>query len=182
MIKPKLPGCAPHKTEDILMKAVVGIFNPSQAGVARDGLVSSGFRTEDIVEITTIDDMPSYLESEPEKTASWGWLFGIIVGGMLGALGGWLAAYLFNISSVIVSVLMGVAGGAVLGGYLSALYTLRADTQAEMDIHEALGQGKSLVLVQVNDEAVDTTTGIMEQYQSDAVEVYSMPVEKIEMA
>jgi uncharacterized membrane protein YeaQ/YmgE (transglycosylase-associated protein family) len=156
------------------MQAVIGYFEPRDVEAVRESLVSAGFRAEEILELTTIDEVPEFLEGEPEEAASRGWLFGAIIGGLIGAAGGWLVAITFN-QSLIFSILMGMAGGAVLGGYLSSLYTLRANTKVGMDIHEALGEDMSLVLVRVADDDVEAATAIMERHHNEGVDAYPIP-------
>ncbi|MFO7661459.1 MAG: hypothetical protein R6X18_02575 [Chloroflexota bacterium] len=156
------------------MQAVIGYFEPRDVESIRASLVSAGFRSEDILELTTIDEVPEFLEGEPEEAASRGWLFGAIISGLIGAVAGWLMAITFN-QSIIFSVLMGAAGAAVLGGYLSSLYTVRANTKVGMDIHEALSDDMSLVLVRVGDDDVEAATAIMEHYHNEGIDAYPIP-------
>jgi hypothetical protein len=162
------------------MKAVVGIFDAGEAQPARDGLVAGGFRPEDVTEMTAIDDVPAYLVGEPEKTASWGWLVGALVGAVVGAALGWVVMSLYSTQYIVLTVLISAAAGAAIGGYLMALYTVRADTQLDLDIHDALGQGKSLLLVRTKTADVDAAVRLMERYHSEHVEIHPIPVAQLE--
>lgn len=158
------------------MKAVIGIYEPEDAKVALRRLEADDFWAERVEEFTSIEDVPDYLEGEPEKAAAWGGKLGIFLGAFIGAIGGTLAVYALSLSSLVFPVLMGIAGGAVIGGFLSALYTMRGETQLGMDIHEAIGQGKSMLLVLTNAANADIVAHLMERYNSEHVQIRTVTI------
>lgn len=162
------------------MQTIIGYFDPTDIDAAREGLVSGGFRPENIMEIATMDEIPPFLEGEPERKASQGWLAGAILGALLGAVAGWLATFLIQTSFIIMSVLIGAGSGAMLGGYLGSIYSLRADTEVEMHVHEALGHGLKALVVRTADGDAETAATIMQRHRGEHVEVRPIATEAVE--
>lgn len=157
------------------MKAVVGVFNSENVQSALDALVSSGFQPDSVKKLTSADEIPAYLEGEPEKTASQGWLLGSVIGAVLGAALGWLVMSMYSMQYIVLTVLISAAAGAAIGGYLMSLYSVRADEALDMDIREALGEGRSLLVVHADAAAAERAARIMRHSRSEHVETYLLP-------
>lgn len=168
------------------MKAVVGFFRHGGTQPARADLLASGFRPEDIKELRELDDVPEYIEGKPEKTASRAWLVGTLIGGLIGAAIALLLITMFDVrlSTVLdaVFVLVGVGGGAAIGGYLTALYTVRAEEHTNMDVREALSNGTAMLLVQANLDTADLAADIMRRNGCDHVDTHIVPDEELQAA
>lgn len=164
------------------MKAVVGFFDFGEARSAQDALVVGGFRPEDLTVLTTIEDMPEYLEGEPEKMASWGWLIGTVLGAAVGALIGWLVMSRYSMQFIALTVLLSAAIGGAIGGYLLALYLVRADAEPDLDIRAALSEGKSLLVAMTNGASVKRAIRIMNRNHSSHTLTYPVPAEEARTA
>lgn len=163
------------------MKAVVGFFDPGGAGPAREALLAGGFQPEDVMEPATIDDVPAYLEGEPEKMASRGWLVGTILGAVVGAALGWLVMSRYSMQYITLTVLISAAAGAAIGGYLLSIYSVRADEELDMDVREALGEGQTLLVVRASGSGVERAIDILSAYRSRHIATYPVPSEALEM-
>ena len=113
----------PVGSEVNAMKAVVGFFDAGATQPARDALLAGGFRPDQVRLLAAADELPPYLEGEPEKSASRGWLAGSIAGALVGALGGWLLMVAFDLRLApplaVLFLLTAFIGCAVsLTGYL----------------------------------------------------------------
>lgn len=166
------------------MKAVVGFFTTGGTRPAHDALIATGFLPENVTELNAIEEVPDYLEGEPERTASLGWLNGAVLGALIGAVAGWLLFELFNLSLpgplLVVFLLVSAGAGAAIGGYLLSIYSVRADTKLDMDIREALSEGKSLLMVHAHDNEVSAVARIMKRQRSEKVETHMIPIEEPE--
>jgi len=169
------------------MQTIIGFYDPANLHTARQGLIEAGITPGDILEITSEDDIPDFLEGEPERRASQGWLAGSIIGALIGAVLAVAITYLtYNPSLLILTLiaLVGAGAGAALGGYLFSIYSLRADTEAGMGVRDALGQGQRVLLVRATDADAKIATAVMEHHHSDRIDTYPMPidVEETELA
>lgn len=173
----------PVDSEVNVMKAVVGFFAPGATQPARDALLAGGFRPDQVRPLAAADELPPYLEGEPEKSASWGWLAGSVAGALAGALGGRLLMVAFDLRLApplaVLFLLVAAGGGAALGGYLTALYAVRADTQMDMDIREALSEGRALLVVYAGDAEAARAARIMKRRRAEKVEAHLVPEEAV---
>lgn len=163
------------RKEIIKMKAVVGLFNMSGTRAAQDALLASGFQPNQIREMNRVEDLPAYVEGEPEKTASWGWLAGTVVGALVGAALGWLVMSMYSAQYLALTLLISAAAGGAIGGYLLSIYAVRADETLDMDVREALGEEKSLLVVETDGKGASRAAGIMKRHGSEHVAVYLIP-------
>lgn len=168
------------------MKAVVGFFRPGGTQAARADLLASGFRPEDVKELRELDDVPRYIAGKPEKMASRGGLLGALIGGLAGAAIGLLLISLFDVrlSMVldVVFVLVAIGAGAAIGGYLAALYTVRAEEHTNMDVHEALSKGTAMLMVQANLETADLAADIMRRNGCEHIDTHMVPDDELQAA
>jgi hypothetical protein len=164
------------------MKAVVGFFDFGEARTAQDALLVGGFRPEDVKVLTTISDVPEYLEGEPEKMTSWGWLIGTALGALVGAAIGWLVMSRYSMQFIVLTVLLSAAIGGAIGGYLLALYFVRADVEPDMEIRASLSEGKALLVAMANGAGVRRAIRIMNRNNSRHTLTYPVPAEEAETA
>jgi hypothetical protein len=173
----------PVGSEVNAMKAVVGFFDAGATQPARDALLAGGFQPDQVRPLVAADELPPYLEGEPEKSASRGWLAGSIAGALVGALGGWLLMVAFDLRVApplaVMFLLIAAGGGAALGGFLTAIYAVRADTQMDMDIREALSEGRALLVVYAGDAEAARAARIMKRRRAEKVEAHLVPEDAV---
>ncbi len=168
------------------MKAVVGFFRPGGTQAARTELLASGFRPQDVKELRELDDVPHYIEGKPEKAASRAWLVGALIGALVGAALGLLLIFMFEVRLHpvldVIFVLVALGGGAAIGGYLTAIYTVRAEEHVNMDVHEALSKGTAMLMVQASMETAELAADIMRRNGSDHIDTHVVPDEELQAA
>lgn len=157
------------------MKIVTGLFNPSDAMTAVGALTDNGFSHEDISMMSSVSEVPEFLEGEPEESAATGAAVGAVTGGAIGALSAFAVSAIPGFESYFVSGVMATTAGTVLGGYLGSLYTMRADEQTKIDIHEELDKGKILVIVQATEATAEKGHSLMEESNGAHVETHDVP-------
>lgn len=163
------------------MKIVTALFHPDHTIAAVRGLIENGFIYDDLSMMSSISDMPTYLEGEPEETAVTGAAVGAATGGAAGALGSVAASTIPGFETMFVSGLMATAVGTIIGGYLGSLYLVRADTQTEIDVHEALASGQILVVVRCeNEDLAETAVTVLENNDGEDIETHTIPKEEVE--
>ena len=165
------------------MKIINGLFTPENAVRTIRRLVNDGFSYDDLSMMSSVAEIPEYLdlEGEPEKSAGSGAAVGAVAGGTIGALSSFAASTIPGFENMFVSGLMATTVGGVVGGYLGSLYSVRAETQTEIDVHEALEEGDILIVVKTasNDQA-KTAESIMQHYEGRDVEIHHVSAEEIE--
>ncbi|MFO7681533.1 MAG: hypothetical protein R6X34_15930 [Chloroflexota bacterium] len=157
------------------MKIVTGLFTPEDAFTTIDYLTDNGFTHSDLSLVSSAKNIPSYLEGDPEESAAAGAMVGGVAGGTLAALGSWVGSTIPGLASMAVAGLLTTAIGGVVGAYLGSLYTVRADTQAEMNVVEALANGKFLLVVNADEMGAETAVSFMSEGEN--VEIHVIPVE-----
>ena len=163
------------------MKIVTALFHPDNTIGAVRRLTEKGFTYDDLSMMSSISEMPAFLEGEPEETAPTGAIVGAATGGAVGALGTVAASSIPGFEAVFVSGLMATAVGSVIGGYLGSLYSVRAETQTELDIHEALASGQVLIVVRCSDERqAKTAVTILENNNGEHVETHTIPQTEVQ--
>jgi len=65
----------------------------------------------------------------------------------------------------------------VVGAYLGSIYSVRADTQEQVDVHEELEAGRVLLLVKTTEETADAVKELLEERDGAYVEIYNIPAE-----
>jgi outer membrane lipoprotein SlyB len=130
--------------------------------------------------MSSASDMPAYLEGDQEEAAGHGAAIRAVAGGSIGALGKVAASTIPGFESMFVSGLMATAVGSIMGGFLGSLYSVRAESQTEIDIHEALESGQILVVVQADENRAETAVLLLEQNNGQNVEIHTIPPEQIE--
>ena len=161
------------------MKIVTGLFSPEDAVAVIRRLVKEGFAYDDFSMMSSAAEMPEYLEGDPEHAANTGAVAGAAAGGALGALGSVVASTIPGFETMFVSGLMATAVGGVVGGYLGSLYTMRADTQTKINIHEALESGDILIVVRANKANAETAESLMNGNNGKHVELHTIPTEEV---
>lgn len=164
------------------MKIVTGLFTQEHIMEAIHRLRENGFPQNNLSMISSAAQTPEYLEGNPEEVLTEGAVIGAVTGTGLGAIGTWIASTIPGFDVVLATGLMTTAVGAVIGGYLGSLYSVRAETQAKLDIHEELDNGKILLVVQINKEAADTkqqmAASLMKECGGEHVESHLIPDEE----
>jgi hypothetical protein len=161
------------------MKIVTGLFTPEDGIVAIRKLIKQGFNREELSMMSSATQMPEYLEGEAEKSAASGAVIGAASGGVIGALGSVITSTFPGFENMIVSGLMATSVGTVVGGYLGSLYSVRAESQEEIDIHEALESGDILVVVRTDESKSESAKSILTANNGQHVESHTIPAEKV---
>lgn len=156
------------------MKAVTGLFTPSDTQRAVDRLHEMGFAYEDLSIISSVPHMPEYLEGEPEESAVSGAAVGALTGGTLAALGTWAVAAVPGFETMVAAGFLNTAAGSVIGGFLGSLFAVRAESQAKLDVHEELSLGKILLVVRAGDRRAETAASLMEKSSGEHVVVHEI--------
>ena len=162
------------------MKIVTGLFSPEDAVAVIRRLTKQGFNYDDFSMMSSVAEMPDYLEGDPEKSATTGAAAGAAAGSAVGALSSVAASTIPGFETMFISGLMTTAVGGVIGGYLGSLYNVRAETQTKIDIHEALESGDILIVVHVNKASANTAKSIMKHSSGKHVEIHTIPAQEVE--
>lgn len=165
------------------MKIITGVFQPEDTILIIRRLINHGFRYEDLSMMSAISNLPKYLEEvESEDAAITGAAAGAVAGSSVGALSSWAVSTIPGLESVFVTgFLMATAIGRVVGGYLGSLYSVRADDQPKIDIHDELAAGKILVVVKISGKVdAETAVDVMEQSNGEHVNAHIIPHEEVE--
>lgn len=159
------------------MRIVAGIYKPEEVTAAIKHLTNSGIPREELSIISSAAEIPIYLEGEAEKSAVSGALLGAVSGGTLGALGSVAVANIPGFETLLVSGVMATALSGVVGAYLGSLYSVRADTQEQIDVHEELAAGRVLLLIKTDAEQADAAKELLEETHGEHLEIYTVPAE-----
>lgn len=164
------------------MKIITGLFQPEDAIFTVRRLINHGFGREDLSMVSTIADLPQYLEEvESEDAAVTGATAGAVTGSSVGALSSWAVSTIPGLESVFVTgFLMATAIGGIVGGYLGSLYSVRADENSKINMHDELAAGKVLVVVKISGKSdAETAVTIMEESSGEHVHAHVIPEEAI---
>lgn len=156
------------------MKIVIGLFRPNDVIAAVRRLRENSFSYDDLSTMSSAAEIPDYLESDAEEAAAGGAATGAVAGGAVGALGTAAVSTIPGFESMFIAGLMTTALGSVIGGYLGSLYGVRAESQTEIDIHEALESGKILLVVKTDNGNTETAVSLLEQSNGEHVEVHTV--------
>lgn len=159
------------------MRIITGLFEPNDAFTAVDELLKGGFSVNDLSLVSSAAEMPAFLEGDPEASAAGGVVAGAVVGGAAGALGAWIAPNIPGFETMLAAGLLTTASGSVIGGYLGSLFSVRADGQTKLNVHEALAEGKVLLVVKVDPENPTNPQPVMIENNAEDMEVHDMPAE-----
>lgn len=160
------------------MKIVTGLFAPDDAVDVVEGLLARGFAYDDLSMMSAAEQVPDYLEGDPEEGAAIGAITGAATGGALGALGAVAASTIPGFETMIVSGIISTSLGGVVGGYLGSLYGARGESQTRIDLHEELESGKILVLVKTEEERSAAAASVMKQHNGEYVESDTITAEQ----
>jgi hypothetical protein len=160
------------------MKIVTAIYDPDMIESAVDHLTTNHIPRENLSFISSAAEIPTYLEGEPEKSAVSGALLGAVSGGTIGALGSVAVSQIpgFDIP-MLVSGLMSTTLSGVVGAYLGSLYSVQADTQEQIDVHEELAAGRVLLLVKTTEEEADAVKELLAEAGGAHSEIHIIPAE-----
>jgi outer membrane lipoprotein SlyB len=78
---------------------------------------------------------------------------------------------------MFVSGLITTSAGSVIGGFLGSLYSVRAESQEEINLHAELEAGKTLLVVKTADRDAGTVEKILLEQDGQQVEVLTLPKE-----
>lgn len=162
------------------MKIVTGLFTPEDAVTAIRRLTKQGFNYDDFSMMSSAEEMPDYLEGDPEESATSGAAAGAAAGGAVGALGSVAASTIPGFESMFVTGLMTTAVGGIVGGYLGSMYNVRAESQTKIDIHEALESGDILIVVRATKANANTAESVLNNSNGQHIEVHTIPAKEIE--
>lgn len=166
------------------MKVVTGLFsNQDDAAEAITALKGIGIKQSTLTLISSADKESTYIrelvDEEPRKTAVTGAAAGGVLGSLLGLLGGIFLIPVPGIGPILASGMLTTASGGVLGGFLGSLYALRAESQPEIDIKEALAAGKMLLVVDASSAKSDDIKLVMESHNGQAVAIHESEIDPI---
>ncbi len=160
------------------LNVVTGLFTPKDAGQVLRQLKINDFSHEDLAIMSSPGEVPAYLEGEPEEAAASGAAVGAAAGSALGALGPLAARAIPGFETMLTAGLMTTTLGGVIGGYLGSLYSVRAESQPGIDIHEELEAGKFLLLVRTHESGEEeTAVSLMRANNGDHVEIHTIPTD-----
>ncbi|MCC6604208.1 MAG: hypothetical protein IT327_13425 [Anaerolineae bacterium] len=160
------------------MRIVTAIFAPQAVEAAIEYLTTNHVPRQSLSLIGSAAELPTYLEGEPEKSAVSGALLGAVSGGTMGALGSVAVSQIpgFDIP-MLVSGLMATTLSGVVGAYLGSLYSVQADTEEQINVHEELAAGRVLLLVKTTEDAADAIKELLEETDGAHVEIHTIPTE-----
>jgi hypothetical protein len=157
------------------MKIITGLFEPADAFKTLDQLIARGFTREELSLVSSTKDMPDYLEGDPENSAAKGAAIGAVAGGSVGALGAWIAPAIPGFEALFAAGMLTTAAGGVIGAFLGSIFNVRAESQTEIDVHDALANGKYLLVAKVEDGQVEEVAGLFEAGKGFDLEVNDIP-------
>lgn len=157
------------------MITVFGLFEPAAVRPALERLAAVGYGTTDLSVVTLPGNIPDYLMGEAQQAAGEGMAVGAVTGSLMGVLGTLAASTIPGMEFTVVSGLLGTAAGGAVGAYLGGLYTMRAETQDEIDLKDALDQGDVLLLIHTTDARAEQAAALMEEAGGRHVETHSIP-------
>lgn len=160
------------------MRIVTALFAPEEVQPAIDHLTTNGIPRDSLSLISAAAEMPPYLEGEPEKSAVSGALLGAVSGGTMGALGSVVVSTLPGFESMLVSGLMATTLSGVVGAYLGSLYSVRADTQEQIDIEQELAAGRILLLIKTTEEEADAAKELLKETHGKHAEIHTIPADE----
>lgn len=161
------------------MKIVTGLYDPDDVISAVRWLTNNDINYTDISVLSSASDTPFFLEGEPEESAVTGAIIGAIVGALIGALAIWLTFIAIQEPMNLLIGSMGAIAGGVLGAYLGSIYRTRATTRPRLHVHDALADGKILLVVKADDNKLDTAVSTMKANRAIEVEVHDIPSEQV---
>ncbi|MFN2138363.1 MAG: hypothetical protein ACK2UK_20575 [Candidatus Promineifilaceae bacterium] len=159
------------------MKVVTAILNPQQLRRALRQLDAEGYKGDQISVISSPEHMPEFLEGEPEMHAVEGAAAGAVTGGLLGALGAWVAPAVPGFEAMLATGALTTAAGSAIGGYLGSLYSVRAESQTKLDVHEDLEAGSMLLVVHTKEGGASRAASILTELEGKDVEIHDLPDE-----
>ncbi len=160
------------------MKVTTGLFSPKNAIKAIRTLIEQGYERDDLSMISSTSEIPEFLEGEQEEAAATGAVVGAVTGGATGALGAAAVSTIPGLENLLISGLMSTTLGSAVGAYLGSLYTVRAESQTELNIHNELGEGKILIVVKLKGEADETAVHVMQEAGGEHVETHQIEESK----
>jgi len=76
---------------------------------------------------------------------------------------------------MIAAGMLTTAAGSVIGAFLGSIFNVRAESQTEIDVHDALANGKYLLIASVKEDQIEEVTGLFEAGQGFDLEVIDVP-------
>lgn len=172
------------------MNVITGFFAAEEAVAVVNYLTKNGFPPECLSVISSPMEMPAYLEGEPEQAAATGAALGAVAGGTVGVLttltasavpGFQTLSAVMGAEPLVVFGLMTTAVGSVVGGYLGSLYSVRADSEPQIDVVKLLESGHIILVVTTEGERkAATAVWLMEQLGGQHIEIHPFPTENDE--
>ncbi len=160
------------------MKIVTGLYNPDDVISAVRWLTNNDINYDDISVLSSASDTPFFLEGEPEESAVTGAVIGALIGGLIGAVAIWLTFIAINEPLNLLIGLVGTTAGVMLGTYLGSIYRTRATTRPRLHVHDALADGKILLMVKAEGETLNTAVATMKANRAIEVEVHDVSYEQ----
>jgi hypothetical protein len=157
------------------MKIITALLNPDDLLSAISDLTDIGFTYKEISLISSVENVPQFLEGEPETKALGGAAAGAAAGGLAGALGAWVAPSIPGFEAMLATGLLTTAAGSVIGGFLGSIYTVRAESQTKLDVHEALEAGSILLLVADYGARAEQAAAILDEHDAQHIEIHELP-------
>lgn len=160
------------------MNIVIGIFTPEDGSKAIHQLLNHGFPREDLSVMTSVAEVPQFIENEiegePEASAGQGAAVGAAAGSAVGALGAFAASAIPGFETFSLAGLIATAAGGTIGAFLGGLYNTRAETQTYIDLHEKIESGFVLLMVQDTASTSEQAAAIMKENGGQDVEIHDL--------
>ncbi|MCL4262952.1 MAG: hypothetical protein KJ069_07040 [Anaerolineae bacterium] len=172
------------------MNVVTGLFTAEETAAVVNYLTENGFPPDRLSVISSPMELPAYLEGEPEQAAAAGAVLGAVAGGTIGALTTLAASaapgfralpIIVGAEPLLVFGLMTTAVGSAVGGYLGSLYSVRADSEPQIDVVKLLESGHIILVVTTEGEGkAETAVSLMQQLGGQQIEIHPLPTENDE--
>lgn len=170
-----------------LMSVVTGLFAAEEIAAVESYFTKNGFPPESLSVISSPMEMPAYLEGNPKQAALTGAALGALAGGAMGIITTLVVSALpaFQVIPVMMGVepvfvlgLMFTAVGCIVGGYLGSLYSVRADSNLNIDVVRFLESGHHILVATTEGERkVETAVSLMQQLGGQQIEIHPLSSE-----
>lgn len=161
--------------KESVMNTVLALFEPEAIRPALETLSANGFGSDELAVVSLPGHIPDYLMGEAQSAAGEGMAVGAATGGLMGILGTLAASTIPGLELTVVSGLLGTAAGGAVGAYLGGLYTMRAETQDEIDLKDALDAGEVLLLVHTTEARAERAAELLAAAGGRHVETQTIP-------
>lgn len=160
------------------MKAITGFFESDKISNVVHKLMENGIEQNSLSTVSSEQNVPEYIEGEPEEVAADGAAIGAVIGGSVGMLGSAAASAIPGFETSIVAGFMGTAGGAALGTYLGSIYSVRANRELVegKTMIDLLNEGHTLLIVTaMDDDTLNRAEEVLINAGAANIETHTVP-------